>query len=268
MPVVAGVDETVMEQNMTARLDGKIAVVTAAGQGIGRAIAEAFVAEGATVYASDLDRSKLDGLTASDLASLDVRSSAAVDAYAATVGDIDVLVNVAGFVHHGTVIDTSDEDMDFSWDLNVKSMHRTIRAFLPGMVNRAQGRGGSSSIVNLASVASSLKAAPNRYVYGATKAAVIGLTKAVALDFIGKGIRANAICPGTVHSPSWEARVAELGAGMEGGADAAKAQFVARQPMGRIGTPEEIAALAVYLGSDESGFSTGQALAIDGGWSL
>lgn len=253
---------------MAGRLDGKIAVVTAAGQGIGRAIAEAFIVEGAAVHASDLDRSKLDGLKTSNLASLDVMSTPAIDDYAASTGEIDILVNVAGFVHHGTVLDASDADMDLAWDLNVKSMHRTIRAFLPGMIARAQAHGGSGSIVNLASVASSLKAAPNRYVYGSTKAAVIGLTKAVALDFIAKGIRANAICPGTVQSPSWEDRVAELGAGMEGGAEAAKAQFVARQPMGRIGTPGEIAALAVYLGSDESGFSTGQALAIDGGWSL
>jgi 2-keto-3-deoxy-L-fuconate dehydrogenase len=253
---------------MTGRLEGKVAVVTAAGQGIGRAIADAYISEGARVYASDLDKTKLDGLKASNLASLDVMSSDAVNAYAAGIGEIDILINVAGYVHHGTVLDASDADMDFSWDLNVKSMHRTIRAFLPGMMARAQALGGSASIINLASVASSIKAAPNRHAYGATKAAVIGLTKAVALDFIAKGVRANAICPGTVHSPSWEDRVAALGAEMEGGAEAAKAQFVSRQPMGRIGTPEEIAALAVYLGSDESAFATGQAIAIDGGWSL
>ncbi|EDQ34506.1 Dehydrogenase with different specificity [Hoeflea phototrophica DFL-43] len=253
---------------MTGRLEGKIAVVTAAGQGIGRAIAETYVAEGATVYASDLDKAKLDGLNAHDVASLDVMSTEAVEAYAKRIGDIDILVNVAGFVHHGTVLDAGEADMDFSWDLNVKSIDRTIRAFLPGMMARAEKGDGSGSIVNLSSVASSIKAAPNRYVYATTKAAVIGLTKAVALDFISKGIRANAICPGTVHSPSWEDRVSELGATMPGGAEAAKAQFVSRQPMGRIGTPEEIAALAVYLGSDESAFSTGMAVTIDGGWSL
>lgn len=253
---------------MTGRLEGKIAVVTAAGQGIGRAIAETYVAEGATVYASDIDKAKLDGLNAHDVASLDVMSTEAVEAYAKGIGDIDILVNVAGFVHHGTVLDAGEADMDFSWDLNVKSIDRTIRAFLPGMMARAEKGDGSGSIVNLSSVASSIKAAPNRYVYATTKAAVIGLTKAVALDFISKGIRANAICPGTVHSPSWEDRVSELGATMPGGAEAAKAQFVSRQPMGRIGTPEEIAALAVYLGSDESAFSTGMAVTIDGGWSL
>ncbi|WP_394687933.1 SDR family oxidoreductase [Hoeflea sp.] len=253
---------------MTGRLEGKIAVVTAAGQGIGRAIAETYVAEGATVYASDLDKAKLDGLNAHDIASLDVMSTEEVEAYAKRIGDIDILVNVAGFVHHGTVLDASEADMDFSWDLNVKSIDRTIRAFLPGMLARAGKGDGSGSIVNLSSVASSIKAAPNRYVYATTKAAVIGLTKAVALDFISKGIRANAICPGTVHSPSWEDRVSELGATMPGGAEAAKAQFVSRQPMGRIGTPQEIAALAVYLGSDESAFSTGMAFTIDGGWSL
>jgi 2-keto-3-deoxy-L-fuconate dehydrogenase len=253
---------------MTGRLEGKIAVVTAAGQGIGRAIAETYVAEGATVYASDLDKAKLDGLNAHDVASLDVMSTEAVEAYAKRIGEIDILINVAGFVHHGTVLDAGEADMDFSWDLNVKSIDRTIRAFLPGMIARAEKGDGSGSIVNLSSVASSIKAAPNRYVYATTKAAVIGLTKAVALDFISKGIRANAICPGTVHSPSWEDRVSELGATMPGGAEAAKAQFVSRQPMGRIGTPEEIAALAVYLGSDESAFSTGMAVTIDGGWSL
>lgn len=253
---------------MAGRLKGKIAVVTAAGQGIGRAIAEAFVAEGAIVHASDIDRDKLSDLKRAKKAKLDILSTKAVDAYAARVGEIDILVNVAGFVHHGTVLDASDADMDFSWNLNVKSMHRTIRAFLPGMMARAAGQGSTGSIVNLASVVSSLKAAPNRHVYAATKAGVIGLTKAVAMDFISKGIRANAICPGTVQSPSWEDRVSALGATLPGGAEAAKAQFVARQPMGRIGTAEEIAALAVYLASEESGFTTGTAIAVDGGMSL
>lgn len=252
---------------MAGRLEGRIAVVTAAGQGIGRAIAEAFLAEGATVHASDLDEAKLDGLAGAHAARLDVRSSEAVDAYAAGVGAIDVLVNVAGYVHHGTVLDCSEDDWDFSFDLNVKSMHRTIRAFLPGMLARAEATGRSASIVNMSSGASSLKGAPNRYAYGATKAAVIGLTKAVAADFIRQGIRCNAICPGTVRSPSWEARVEELGKSV-GGKDKALEMFVSRQPMGRVGEASEVAALAVYLASTESAFTTGTAIPIDGGWTL
>jgi 2-keto-3-deoxy-L-fuconate dehydrogenase len=250
---------------MAGRLKGKIAVVTAAGQGIGRAIAEMFVAEGATVHASDVDRSKLDGLARAKKAKLNVLSTRAVDAYAARIGEIDILVNVAGYVHHGTVLDCDEKAWDFSFDLNVKSMHRTIRAFLPGMLKRAAEGGKSGSIVNLSSGASSLKGAPNRYAYGATKAAVIGLTKAVAVDFVSKGIRCNAICPGTVRSPSWEGRVEELGKSM-GGKQKALDMFVGRQPMGRVGEPEEIAALALYLASDESAFTTGTAIPIDGGW--
>ncbi len=256
-----------LRTSMAGRLKGKIAVVTAAGQGIGRAIAEAFVAEGATVYASDLDKAKLEGLAKAKKARLDVLSTRAVEAYAEKVGPIDILVNVAGFVHHGTILDTSEKDWDFSFDLNVKSMHRTIRAFLPGMLERARQTGGSGSIVNLSSGASSLKGAPNRYAYGATKAAVIGLTKSVAADFIRQGIRANAICPGTVRSPSWEGRVEELGKST-GGTDKAMEIFVSRQPMGRVGEPAEIAALAVYLAGDESAFTTGTAIPIDGGWTL
>lgn len=252
---------------MAGRLKGKVAVVTAAGQGIGRAIAEAFVAEGATVHASDVARDKLEGLARAKKAKLDVLSSRAVEAYAAKVGEIDILVNVAGFVHHGTVLDVSDKDWDFSFDLNVKSMHRTIKAFLPGMLARAKSTGGSGSIINLSSGASSLKGAPNRYVYGATKAAVIGLTKSVAVDFIRQGIRANAICPGTVRSPSWEGRVDDLGKSV-GGKDKAMEMFVSRQPMGRVGEASEVAALAVYLASDESAFTTGTAIPIDGGWTL
>jgi 2-keto-3-deoxy-L-fuconate dehydrogenase len=250
---------------MAGRLKGKIAVVTAAGQGIGRAIAEAFVAEGATVYASDVDRAKLDGLARARKARLNVLSTRAVEAYAARVGEVDILANVAGFVHHGTVLDCTEKDWDFSFDLNVKSMHRTIRAFLPGMLRRAEATGRSGSIVNMSSGASSLKGAPNRYTYGATKAAVIGLTKAVAADFVSKGMRCNAICPGTVRSPSWEGRVEELGKSV-GGKDKALDMFVSRQPMGRVGEPSEIAALAVYLASDESAFTTGTAIPIDGGW--
>ena len=252
---------------MAGRLKGKVAVVTAAGQGIGRAIAEVFIAEGATVHASDLDGAKLAGLAKAKKAKLDVMSGDAVGAYAATVGEADILVNVAGFVHHGTVLDTSDKDWDFSFDLNVKSMHRMIRAFLPGMLARAAANGTSGSIINLSSGASSLKGAPNRYAYGTTKAAVIGLTKSVAIDFIRQGIRCNAICPGTVRSPSWEGRVDDLGKTV-GGKDKAMEMLVARQPMGRVGEASEIAALAVYLASDESAFTTGTAIPIDGGWTL
>jgi 2-keto-3-deoxy-L-fuconate dehydrogenase len=229
---------------MAGRLEGKIALVTAAGQGIGRAMAEAFVREGGKVWATDLDRSKLDGIGAAETRALDVRSTPAVEALAAETGPIDVLVNAAGVVHHGTVLDCSEADWDFAFDLNVKSMHRTIKAFLPGMLER-----GGGSIVNISSGASSVKAAPNRYVYGATKAAVIGLTKAVAIDYIRRGIRANAICPNQ-------------------SLEAARQMFVDRQPMGRLGTPEEIAAIAVYLASDESRFTTGQAMLVDGGWTL
>ncbi len=252
---------------MAGRLKGRTAVVTAAGQGIGRAIAEAFVAEGATVYASDIDRSKLEGLRRAKKGKLDVTSSRAVQSYAKRIGDIDVLVNVAGYVHHGTVLDCDDKDWDFSFDLNVKSMHRMIRAFLPGMLRRAEETGQSSSIINMSSVVSSLKGVPNRYAYGATKAAVVGLTKSIAADFIAKGIRCNAICPGTVHSPSWEERVAALGEEV-GSKEKAMDMFVSRQPMGRVGEPEEIAALAVYLAGAESAFTTGTAIPIDGGMAI
>jgi 2-keto-3-deoxy-L-fuconate dehydrogenase len=249
------------------RLDGKRAFLTAAGQGIGRATAEAFVREGAEVIATDLDKGKLDGLLAARLESLDVRNTEAVNALAQSVGDIDVLFNCAGFVHHGTVLECSEADWDFSFDLNVKSMHRTIRAFLPGMLRRAEQTGKSSSIVNIASGASSVRGIPNRYAYGATKAAVIGLTKAVAADFIKRGIRCNAICPGTVLSPSLESRVEALGKEM-GGFDKAMEMFVSRQPMGRLGTAEEMAAVAVYLAGDESAFTTGIIISPDGGFSL
>lgn len=252
---------------MAGRLKGKIAVVTAAGQGIGRAIAEAFVAEGATVHASDISRDKLDGLARAKKARLDVLSTKAVEAYAAKVGPVDILVNVAGYVHHGTVLNTSEKDWDFSFDLNVKSMHRTIRAFLPGMLARARQSGGTSSIVNISSGASSIRGIPNRYAYGASKAAVIGLTKAVAADFIREGLRCNAVAPGTFRSPSWEDRVEDLGKEW-GSKEKALEMFVQRQPTGRIADAAEIAPIAVYLASDEAAFTTGTVISVDGGFSL
>jgi 2-keto-3-deoxy-L-fuconate dehydrogenase len=248
---------------MAGRLKGKVAVVTAAGQGIGRAIAEAYVREGAKVIATDLAVDKLADLARVQRRKLDVLSTSAVETFAARTGAIDILVNVAGFVHQGTILDCSEADWDFSFNLNVKSMHRTIRAFLPGMI--AQGRG---SIVNMASVVSSIKGAPNRYVYGATKAAVIGMTRALAADTIKQGVRVNAICPGTIQSPSLDDRIAANAAAQGKSIEAARQAFVDRQPLGRLGTVEEVASLAVYLGSDESAFTTGQALVIDGGFSL
>ena len=248
---------------MAGRLKGKIAVVTAAGQGIGRAIAEAFVREGAIVWATDRDTVKLEGLSRAKRRKLDVLSDKAVNSFAEKVGTVDILVNAAGFVHHGTVLECDDKDWDFSMNLNVKSMHRTIKAFVPGMLAKGHG-----SIVNIASGAGSVRGIPNRYVYGASKAAVIGLTKAVAADFIKKGIRANAICPGTIQSPSLDERIVTL-AKTQGITEAAARQaFIDRQPMGRLGTAEEIAMLAVYLASDESSYTTGQIHLADGGFAL
>lgn len=250
------------------RLEGKRAFLTAAAAGIGRATAEAFAREGAEVIATDVARDKLEGLQGmARLEALDVLDTDAVNRMAEQIGPIDVLFNCAGFVHHGTALDTSEKDWDFSFDLNVKSMYRTIRAFLPGMLERAEQRGASGSIVNIASGASSIRGIPNRYVYGASKAAVIGLTKAVAADFIRKGIRCNAIAPGTVLSPSLEQRIETLGKEV-GGSDKAMEMFVARQPMGRLGTAEEMAAVAVYLAGDESSFTTGVVISADGGFSL
>jgi 2-keto-3-deoxy-L-fuconate dehydrogenase len=248
---------------MTGRLNGKTALVTAAGQGIGRAIAEAFVCEGAKVWATDLDVAKLDGLEGAERRGLDVLSNAGVDELVAEMGPIDILVNAAGFVHHGSILECSDRDWDFSFDLNVKSMHRTTKAVLPGMLERGRG-----SIVNIASGASSVRGIPNRYVYGATKAAVIGLTKALAADFIRRGIRANAICPGTIQSPSLDERIAAQAASSGQSIETVRQAFVDRQPMGRLGSPEEIAALAVYLASDESSYTTGQVHLADGGFAL
>jgi 2-keto-3-deoxy-L-fuconate dehydrogenase len=247
---------------MTDRLAGKVAVLTAAAAGIGRATAQAFAREGARVIATDIDVDGLAGLDA-EKRKLDVRSTEAVVGLARDIGAIDVLFNCAGFVHHGTVLDCSDADWDFSFDLNVKSMHRTVRAFLPGMLEKGQG-----SIVNIASGASSVRGIANRHVYGASKAAVIGLTKAVAADFIRKGVRCNAICPGTIESPSLDGRIAALSRSSGDPIEKVRQAFVDRQPMGRLGRPEEVAALAVYLASDESAFATGQIYLVDGGFAL
>ncbi|MGF6572216.1 2-keto-3-deoxy-L-fuconate dehydrogenase [Paraburkholderia fungorum] len=246
---------------MTQRLAGKTALITAAGQGIGLATAELFAREGARVIATDI---RIDGLAGKpvDAHQLDVLDNAAIKALAAKVGPIDVLFNCAGFVHAGSILECTEEDWDFAFDLNAKAMFHTIRAFLPGMLEK-----GSGSIINMSSAASSVKGVPNRFAYGASKAAVIGLTKAVAADFVTRGVRCNAICPGTVSSPSLEQRIAAQAQAQGASVDAVQAAFVARQPMGRIGKPEEIAALALYLASDESAFTTGQAHVIDGGWS-
>src|SRR6195952_2426632 len=244
---------------MGDRLKGKRAFVTAAGAGIGRAGAIAFAREGASVFATDIDEGKLAALKSegiAEVARLDARDTAAVTAMAKRVGKTDILLNAAGFVHHGTVLECSDDDWDFSFALNVKSMPRTIRAFLPGMLEAGRG-----SIVNISSAAGVFKAAPNRYVYGATKAAVAAPTPAGATAFIPKGIRCNCICPGTIETPSMLDRAAA--AGPQG-----REMFVSRQPMGRLGTADEIGSLAVYLASDESAFTTGVAHIIDGGWTL
>jgi 2-keto-3-deoxy-L-fuconate dehydrogenase len=248
---------------MAGRLKGKVAVVTAAGAGIGQAIAMAFVAEGARVFATDINRAALDAIPRARKMKLDVLSDKAVTRFADKVGSIDILVNAAGFVHHGTILDCDDKDWEFSFNLNVKSMHRMTKAFLPGMLEKGRG-----SIVNIASGAGSVRGIPNRYVYGATKAAVIGLTKAVAADFIKKGIRANAICPGTIQSPSLDQRIADQAKASGQSLDAVRQAFIDRQPMGRLGTAEEIAMLAVYLGSDEASYTTGQIHLADGGFAL
>ena len=252
---------------MPGRLKDKIAFVTAAGQGIGRAIAEAFVSEGAKVVATDLDVAKLKGFKTAATFALDVRSTEAVNAMAKKVikefGAPNVLANCAGYVHQGTVLDCSEQDWDFSFDLNVKSMHRMLRAFVPAMLKR-----GGGSIINIASVASSVRGLPNRYVYGASKAAIIGLTKAVAADFIRKGIRANAICPGTIQSPSLDERIDTNAKKTGKSLKAVRQDFIDRQPIGRLGTPEEIAAGAVFLASDESSYYTGQTFQIDGGMTI
>jgi len=244
------------------RLEGKIAVVTAAGAGIGRATALAFHKEGARVWASDIDERALVSLKAEapalELRKLDVRDETAIGRFFSEVDRCDVLFNCAGMVPNGTILDSSVEVFNASWELNVLSMVRTVRAVLPGMLERGRG-----SIVNMASIVSSVKGAPNRSAYGTTKAAVIGLTKSIAADYVTRGIRCNAICPGTTDTPSLRGRLAE-----QPDPAAARAAFIARQPMARFASAEEIAAMAVYLASDESAFITGQAFAIDGGWTI
>jgi len=249
---------------MPGRLADKTAFVTAAGQGIGRETALAFAAEGARVIATDVDEAKVRQIASDRIntASLNVLHAADIARAAIDAGTIDILFNCAGFVHQGTLLDATESEWELAFDLNVRSMFRTMKAFLPGML--ARGRG---VIINMASVSSSLKGVPNRFIYTATKAAVIGITKSVATDYIKQGIRCNCICPGTVHTPSLEERIA-ANAAQAGSVDAARAAFIDRQPMGRLGTPEEIAALAVYLASDAAQFITGQAVVIDGGLTL
>ena len=249
---------------MSQRLKGKVAFCTASGAGIGRATAIAFAREGAHVIASDINEAAMAGLEKEGVARImkvDALSNASVADAAKAVGGVDILFNAAGFVHHGDALACTEKEWDFAFDLNVKSMHRTIQSFLPGMLAK-----GGGAIVNIAS-AVALKPAVNRYVYTATKAAVVGLTRAVALDYIGKGIRCNCICPGTVQSPSLDDRIKELGKKV-GGEETARRMFVERQPMGRLGTAEEIAAIAVYLASDDAKFATGQSMVVDGGFTL
>lgn len=252
------------------RLQGKRALVTAAGQGIGRATALRFANEGAEVLATDINEAALAQLEADaeraggrlTTRRLDVTGKQEVEALAANEPAFDVLFNCAGYVHHGTILDCDEDAWTFSLNLNVTSMYRLIRALLPAMLDA-----GGASIINMASAASSVKGVPNRFVYGTTKAAVIGLTKAVAADFVQRGIRCNAICPGTIESPSLEQRIAEQARKGQVSVDVVRQAFVARQPLGRVGTADEVAALALYLASDESAFTTGAIHLIDGGWS-
>ncbi len=252
---------------MSGRVQNKIALVTAAGQGIGRAIAEGLIAEGGIVIATDIADDKLASLKAKARQKLDVLSQQNVDALAKSVaaefGAVDILVNCAGYVANGSVLDCTEKDWDFSFDLNVKSMHRMIKAFLPAMLAKKSG-----SIVNISSAVSSIRGVPNRYAYGATKAAVIGLTKAVAADFIKQGVRCNAVCPGTIESPSLDERIAAQSKATGQTSDVVRQAFIERQPMGRLGKAEEVAALALFLASDEASYITGQAHLVDGGMAL
>jgi 2-keto-3-deoxy-L-fuconate dehydrogenase len=248
---------------MSQRLSGKLAVVTAAARGIGRATAEAFVDEGAEVVATDIDESALRGLSGCRTRLLDVTDAAAIESFARDLGPIDVLFNCAGYVHAGTILDCTEAEWDFAFTLNARSIFRMIKAFLPAMLEK-----GNASIINVSSVASSVKGVPNRFVYGTSKAAVIGITRSVAADFVGQGIRCNAICPGTVDSPSLADRIAKQAAAQALPVEGVRQAFIARQPMGRLGKPPEIAALAVYLASDESAFTTGQIHLIDGGMTI
>jgi len=252
---------------MSGRVQNKVALVTAAGQGIGRAIAEALIAEGGIVIATDLADDKLAGLKAEKLQKLDVLSPQNVEVLAKMVANdfnaLDILVNCAGYVANGSVLDCTDKDWNFSFDLNVKSMHRMIKTFLPAMVAKKSG-----SIVNISSAVSSIRGVPNRYAYGATKAAVIGLTKAVAADFIKQGVRCNAVCPGTIESPSLDDRIAAQSKASGQSSDVVRQAFIDRQPMGRLGKAQEVAALALFLASDEASYITGQAHLVDGGMAL
>jgi 2-keto-3-deoxy-L-fuconate dehydrogenase len=246
---------------VAGRLQGKTAIITAAGAGIGRASALLFAREGAKVYATDVNEQSLKELAGKDgiiTRKLDVLDDSQIKAAAKEIGTVDVLFNCAGFVHHGTILETADKDWDFTMNLNVRAMYWMCRAFLPGMLERKKG-----SIVNMSSGASSIRGIPNRFVYGTSKAAVIGLTKALAADFIKQGIRVNAICPGTIETPSLEGRIAAFADPVQ-----ARKDFIARQPLGRLGTAEEIANAALYLASDESSYTTGTALVADGGFSL
>lgn len=246
---------------MANRIVGKMAVVTAAGSGIGRATAEMFVREGAKVIATDINESAVSAIPGVTACKLDVTDRTAIQRFAAEIGAIDVLFNCAGFVHSGTILQCTEQDWDFAFNLNVRSMYHLIRAFLPGMLTR-----GNGSIINMSSVASSVKGVPNRFVYSVTKAAVIGLTKSVATDFVGQGIRCNAICPGTVQTPSLDDRIRVEAAGTGRTEEEVRGAFITRQPMGRLGRAEEIAHLVTYLASDESAYTTGQVHIIDGGW--